>query len=173
MADAQASGACGSNIVWVQVPLPALFFLQTAFPAFEPENPQPAWRRDFPFSPGMTAGFPLPGAVWPAGWRSPTFSAQKLHTVSASCILAFASDGPCKPNRSPAERVRFGEEAQRREQAFASRRRRGIQSLRRRQDGERSLRITRRSCRSKFVVIPRCLSASGSKMGAQLQTRRK
>ena len=26
MADAQASGACGSNIVRVQVPLPALFF---------------------------------------------------------------------------------------------------------------------------------------------------
>ena len=27
LADAQASGACGSNIVRVQVPLPALFFL--------------------------------------------------------------------------------------------------------------------------------------------------
>ena len=26
MADAQASGACGSNIVWVQVPSSALFF---------------------------------------------------------------------------------------------------------------------------------------------------
>lgn len=26
LADAQASGACGSNIVWVQVPSPALFF---------------------------------------------------------------------------------------------------------------------------------------------------
>ncbi len=26
MADAQASGACGSNIVWVQVPSPASFF---------------------------------------------------------------------------------------------------------------------------------------------------
>ncbi len=26
MADAQASGACDSNIVWVQVPSPALFF---------------------------------------------------------------------------------------------------------------------------------------------------
>ena len=26
LADAQASGACGSNIVRVQVPLPALFF---------------------------------------------------------------------------------------------------------------------------------------------------
>ncbi len=25
MADAQASGACGSNIVWVQVPSPARF----------------------------------------------------------------------------------------------------------------------------------------------------
>ena len=28
LADAQASGACGSNIVRVQVPLPALFFFQ-------------------------------------------------------------------------------------------------------------------------------------------------
>ena len=28
LADAQASGACGSNIVRVQVPLPALFFMQ-------------------------------------------------------------------------------------------------------------------------------------------------
>ena len=27
LADAQASGACGSNIVWVQVPLPASFFM--------------------------------------------------------------------------------------------------------------------------------------------------
>ena len=27
LADAQASGACGSNIVRVQVPLPALFFV--------------------------------------------------------------------------------------------------------------------------------------------------
>ena len=27
MADAQASGACGRKIVWVQVPSPALFFL--------------------------------------------------------------------------------------------------------------------------------------------------
>ena len=27
MADAQASGACGSNIVWVQVPSSALFFI--------------------------------------------------------------------------------------------------------------------------------------------------
>lgn len=27
MADAQASGACGSNIVWVQVPSPASFFV--------------------------------------------------------------------------------------------------------------------------------------------------
>lgn len=26
LADAQASGACGSNIVWVQVPSPAFFF---------------------------------------------------------------------------------------------------------------------------------------------------
>jgi len=26
LADAQASGACGSNIVWVQVPSSALFF---------------------------------------------------------------------------------------------------------------------------------------------------
>ena len=26
LADAQASGACGSNIVWVQVPLPAFGF---------------------------------------------------------------------------------------------------------------------------------------------------
>ena len=26
LADAQASGACGSNIVWVQVPSPASFF---------------------------------------------------------------------------------------------------------------------------------------------------
>ena len=26
MADAQASGACGRKIVWVQVPSPALFF---------------------------------------------------------------------------------------------------------------------------------------------------
>ena len=25
LADAQASGACGGNIVWVQVPFPALF----------------------------------------------------------------------------------------------------------------------------------------------------
>ena len=31
LADAQASGACGSNIVWVQVPSSALFFyLKTA-----------------------------------------------------------------------------------------------------------------------------------------------
>ena len=27
LADAQASGACGSNVVWVQVPSPALFDL--------------------------------------------------------------------------------------------------------------------------------------------------
>ena len=27
LADAQASGACGSNIVWVQVPSPASFFV--------------------------------------------------------------------------------------------------------------------------------------------------
>jgi hypothetical protein len=27
LADAQASGACGRKIVWVQVPSPALFFL--------------------------------------------------------------------------------------------------------------------------------------------------
>lgn len=26
LADAQASGACGSNVVWVQVPSPAVFF---------------------------------------------------------------------------------------------------------------------------------------------------
>ena len=36
------------------------------------------------------------------------------------------------PNRSPAERVRFGEEAQRRERAFALARKRAIRSLRRR-----------------------------------------
>ena len=29
MADAQASGACGSNTVWVQVPSPALFILKS------------------------------------------------------------------------------------------------------------------------------------------------
>ena len=28
LADAQASGACGSNIVWVQVPFPALTFIE-------------------------------------------------------------------------------------------------------------------------------------------------
>ncbi len=28
MADAQASGACGRKIVWVQVPSPALFYVQ-------------------------------------------------------------------------------------------------------------------------------------------------
>ena len=27
LADAQASGACGRKIVWVQVPSPALFFI--------------------------------------------------------------------------------------------------------------------------------------------------
>lgn len=27
LADAQASGACGRKIVWVQVPFPALFFI--------------------------------------------------------------------------------------------------------------------------------------------------
>ena len=31
LADAQASGACGSNIVRVQVPLPALFFYAALF----------------------------------------------------------------------------------------------------------------------------------------------
>ena len=31
LADAQASGACGSNIVRVQVPLPALFFCADLF----------------------------------------------------------------------------------------------------------------------------------------------
>ena len=31
LADAQASGACGSNIVRVQVPLPALFFYVALF----------------------------------------------------------------------------------------------------------------------------------------------
>ena len=31
LADAQASGACGSNIVRVQVPLPALFFCLTMY----------------------------------------------------------------------------------------------------------------------------------------------
>ena len=31
LADAQASGACGSNIVRVQVPLPALFFYPDLF----------------------------------------------------------------------------------------------------------------------------------------------
>ena len=44
LADAQASGACGSNIVWVQVPSPALtgksvngflfYFVQIIFKAF-------------------------------------------------------------------------------------------------------------------------------------------
>ena len=44
MADAQASGACGSNIVWVQVPSPALtgksvngflfYFVQIIFKAY-------------------------------------------------------------------------------------------------------------------------------------------
>ena len=40
MADAQASGACGRKIVWVQVPSPALFFyigkplIQLGFPIF-------------------------------------------------------------------------------------------------------------------------------------------
>ncbi len=40
LADAQASGACGRKIVWVQVPSPALFFLyrealvQLGFPIF-------------------------------------------------------------------------------------------------------------------------------------------
>jgi hypothetical protein len=28
LADAQASGACGSNIVWVQVPSPAFYMLR-------------------------------------------------------------------------------------------------------------------------------------------------
>ena len=38
LADAQASGACGSNIVWVQVPLPALFFcLFTGLPFGNPD----------------------------------------------------------------------------------------------------------------------------------------
>ena len=32
MADAQASGACGSNIVWVQVPSPASFFVSNQIP---------------------------------------------------------------------------------------------------------------------------------------------
>ena len=27
LADAQASGACGGNIVWVQVPFPAFFYV--------------------------------------------------------------------------------------------------------------------------------------------------
>ena len=31
MADAQASGACGRKIVWVQVPSPALFFYCLSF----------------------------------------------------------------------------------------------------------------------------------------------
>lgn len=31
LADAQASGACGSNIVWVQVPSPASFFVLKDF----------------------------------------------------------------------------------------------------------------------------------------------
>jgi hypothetical protein len=31
LADAQASGACGSNIVWVQVPSPASFFVLQDF----------------------------------------------------------------------------------------------------------------------------------------------
>ena len=40
LADAQASGACGRKIVWVQVPSPALFFyigkplVQLGFPIF-------------------------------------------------------------------------------------------------------------------------------------------
>ena len=32
LADAQASGACGSNIVWVQVPSPASFFVSNQIP---------------------------------------------------------------------------------------------------------------------------------------------
>ena len=31
MADAQASGACGRKIVWVQVPSPAFFFISSAY----------------------------------------------------------------------------------------------------------------------------------------------
>ena len=46
LADAQASGACGSNIVRVQVPLPALFFLcrsvlscfYLSYPSLGPDN---------------------------------------------------------------------------------------------------------------------------------------
>ena len=46
LADAQASGACGSNIVRVQVPLPALFFYADLFshvsiysyPSLGPDN---------------------------------------------------------------------------------------------------------------------------------------
>ena len=38
MADAQASGACGGNIVWVQVPSPASFFV-LIISAFIPPAP--------------------------------------------------------------------------------------------------------------------------------------
>jgi hypothetical protein len=31
LADAQASGACGRKIVWVQVPSPAFFFISSAY----------------------------------------------------------------------------------------------------------------------------------------------
>ena len=34
LADAQASGACGRKIVWVQVPSPASFFFQTRSKTF-------------------------------------------------------------------------------------------------------------------------------------------
>ena len=52
LADAQASGACGSNIVWVQVPLPALFFCQEAEPGTTPSEPYPVIHR--PLSSGQT-----------------------------------------------------------------------------------------------------------------------
>ncbi len=35
MADAQASGACGRKIVWVQVPSPAFFYLSRIVAGYE------------------------------------------------------------------------------------------------------------------------------------------
>jgi hypothetical protein len=45
LADAQASGACGRKIVWVQVPSPAFFFISSAYqtPCFSFQLDLKAW----------------------------------------------------------------------------------------------------------------------------------
>ena len=54
LADAQASGACGSNIVRVQVPLPALFFKVDAVMFGRNINPV-----SFPYCGLLTIGFSM------------------------------------------------------------------------------------------------------------------